>query len=275
MLKDYLLNKEWCDIIFEGKNKSYGAYVIRKGAAKRHTIAMIWVIAAIAIVFFLPSIIIKIISLKEDNDLNLTQVTTISRLDKPPVLKIKEVKPKINLSPIEPNIDKKDLAKLIKFVAPIITRDDEVTQQDIARGEQAFVNSKQDLLLNDKKDTAQYALPEELVPEMKPDAKMHYEIIESMPEFPGGQQELMKFLSANIKYPFWAQRYNMQGEVTVQFIVNVDGSISDCRIIRGAGIYLDDEALRVIRSMPKWVPAKKKGKPIRARCVLPVVFRLN
>jgi protein TonB len=275
MLRDDLFNKEWCDIIFDGKNKSYGAYIIRKSSAKRHTIALIWVLGAVAAFFLLPSIIIKIMSLGSDDELNIAQVTSLSKLQKPPVIKIKEVKPKIDLSPKEPDaIKDKDLIKQIKFVAPLIANDNEVTQQDINKGQAAFDHTKLDLL-DQKKDTAQYALPEELLPDIKPDETMHYEVIDNMPEFPGGQQALMLYLSTNIKYPFWAQRYNMQGQVTVQFIVNVDGSLSDCRVIKGAGVYLDNEALRVIRSMPKWSPAKKKGKPVKSRCVLPVIFRLN
>jgi protein TonB len=276
MFRDDLLNKEWCDIIFDGKNKSYGAYKIRKSSAKRHTFALIWVFGAVALFFFLPTIIIGLMSLGKGDDMDISHVISLTKMEKPPVIKIKEVKPHVDLSPKEPDmkLDKEDIKNEIKFVAPIIADDNEVTEQDIAKSQQAFVNSKEDILPEAKKDTAQYALPEELTPNI-PDDKLHYEVIDELPQFPGGQQALMTYLSANIQYPFWAQRYNMQGQVTIQFIVNADGSLTNCRIIKGAGVYLDNEALRVVRSMPKWTPAKKKGKSIRSRCVIPVVFRLN
>lgn len=276
MFKDDLLNKEWCDIIFDGKNKSYGAYRIRKNSAKRHTFALVCVFGAVALFFFLPSIIIGLMSLGKEDDMDISHVVALTKLEKPPVIKIHEVKPHVDLSPKEPDMKKlkDEIDKEVKFVAPIIANDNEVTEQDVAKSQQSFVNSKEDILPEAKKDTAQYALPEELTPDI-PNDKLHYEVIDELPQFPGGQQALMTYLSTNIQYPFWAQRYNMQGQVTVQFIVNADGKLSDCRVIKGAGVYLDNEALRVIRSMPKWTPAKKKGQFIKSRCVLPVVFRLN
>jgi TonB family protein len=103
-----------------------------------------------------------------------------------------------------------------------------------------------------------------------------FEVVEIMPEFPdGGMSGLMQFLSKNIQYPINAQKNHTQGRVTVQFVVNKDGSISEPKIIRGVDPDLDGEAIRVISLMPKWKPGMQKGQPVRVRYTVPVMFRLS
>ena len=103
-----------------------------------------------------------------------------------------------------------------------------------------------------------------------------FEVVEHMPEFPdGGMSALMEYLSKNIKYPTIAQENGTQGRVTVQFVVNKDGSIVDAKVIRGVDPYLDKEALRVIGTMPKWKPGMQRGKPVRVKYTVPVMFRLQ
>ena len=102
-----------------------------------------------------------------------------------------------------------------------------------------------------------------------------FQVVEEMPEFPGGMAECMKFLSKNIKYPTISQENGVQGRVIVQFVVNRDGSIVDPVVVRGVDPYLDKEALRVIASMPKWKPGKQRGKEVRVKYTVPVTFRLQ
>ena len=102
-----------------------------------------------------------------------------------------------------------------------------------------------------------------------------FQVVEEQPMFPGGMEEMMKFLQQNIKYPKEAQEQGKQGRVVVQFVVNKDGSISNDTIVRSVDPSLDAEALRVVRSMPNWTPGKQKGKPVRVRFTLPVTFHLN
>lgn len=102
-----------------------------------------------------------------------------------------------------------------------------------------------------------------------------FQVVEEQPMFPGGMEEMMKFLQQNIKYPKEAQEQGKQGRVIVQFVVNKDGSISNDSIVRSVDPLLDAEALRVVRSMPNWTPGKQKGKPVRVRFTLPVTFHLN
>ena len=101
-------------------------------------------------------------------------------------------------------------------------------------------------------------------------------VVETMPEFPGGQAELFKYLSENVKYPVIAQENGIQGRVICQFVVNKDGSIVDVEVVRSGGdASLDKEAVRVIKSMPKWKPGKQRGKPVRVKYTVPVNFKLQ
>lgn len=114
------------------------------------------------------------------------------------------------------------------------------------------------------------------VEEEEPEEQTIFEVVEQMPEFPnGGMAGLMQFLSKNIKYPTIAQENGTQGRVTVQFVVNKDGSIVDAKVLRGVDPYLDKEALRVIGTMPKWKPGMQRGKPVRVKYTVPVMFRLQ
>ena len=102
-----------------------------------------------------------------------------------------------------------------------------------------------------------------------------FQVVEEMPEFPGGMGECMKWLGKNIKYPTISQENGVQGRVIIQFVVNKDGSIVDAQVARGVDPYLDKEALRVVGQMPKWKPGKQRGKEVRVKYTLPVMFRLQ
>ena len=114
------------------------------------------------------------------------------------------------------------------------------------------------------------------VEEEEPEEQTIFEVVEQMPEFPnGGMAGLMQYLSKNIKYPTIAQENGTQGRVIVQFVVNRDGSIVDAKVLRGVDPYLDKEAIRVISSMPKWKPGMQRGKAVRVKYTVPVMFRLQ
>ena len=102
-----------------------------------------------------------------------------------------------------------------------------------------------------------------------------FQVVEEMPEFPGGMAECLKFLAKNIKYPTIAQENGVQGRVIVQFVVNSDGTIVDPVVMRSVDPYLDKEALRVIKMMPKWKPGKQRGKAVRVKYTVPVTFKLQ
>lgn len=102
-----------------------------------------------------------------------------------------------------------------------------------------------------------------------------FQVVEKMPEFPGGSAELMKWLNKTLKYPSIAQDNGIQGRVIVQFVVNKDGSIVDPVVVKSVDPYLDKEALRVVKLMPNWSPGEQRGKAVRVKFTLPVTFRLN
>lgn len=106
------------------------------------------------------------------------------------------------------------------------------------------------------------------------DNPLNFQVIERLPEFPGGMVEFMKWLTKNLSYPVIAQQQKIQGKVLVSFIINKDGTISSPKVVKSVSPELDREALRVIRIMPKWKPGEDHGKPCRTYFCIPVVFKL-
>ena len=107
------------------------------------------------------------------------------------------------------------------------------------------------------------------------DENQLFQIVEEMPEFPGGMGACLKFLMANTEYPEKAKAQKVEGKVSVKFVVEKDGSISNPQIIKGGNPLLNDEALRVVNSMPKWKPGKQRGKVVRVGYTVPIIFKLQ
>lgn len=114
-----------------------------------------------------------------------------------------------------------------------------------------------------------------VVEEPEPEEETIFQVVEQMPEFPGGMSALMQYLGKNIKYPTIAQENGVQGRVIVQFVVNRDGTIVDPVVVRSVDPYLDKEAIRVIKAMPKWKPGQQRGKAVRVKYTVPVTFKLQ
>ena len=102
-----------------------------------------------------------------------------------------------------------------------------------------------------------------------------YDVTETLPQFPGGQGVMMKYLAANIKYPASAVKAKKQGRVIVTFIIQKDGSVAKARIARSVNPELDAEALRIVKAMPNWTPGTQDGKPVNVKYTIPVVFSLQ
>ena len=127
----------------------------------------------------------------------------------------------------------------------------------------------------DNKDKIVISAPVAAPKVVEEDDNVVFQVVETMPTFPGGDQALFKFLSDNIRYPVIAQENGIQGRVICQFVVNRDGSIVDVEVVRSVDPSLDREAIRVIRSMPNWKPGMQRGKAVRVKYTLPVNFRLQ
>lgn len=102
-----------------------------------------------------------------------------------------------------------------------------------------------------------------------------FKVVEEMPEFPGGTAKLLEYIGKNIKYPMMARESDIQGKVYVNFVVEPNGSISHVEVLRGIGGGCDEEAVRVVQSMPNWKPGKQRGAPVRVQYMVPIVFKLQ
>ena len=137
-----------------------------------------------------------------------------------------------------------------------------------------FVNTKE-YVKNGKKEIVSIHVTAKEPQEEEAEPKGVFDVVEQMPEFPGGAVEMMKFLSMNVKYPAEASSKGIEGRVLVKFVIEKDGSITEARVVKSVNELLDAEALRVINLMPKWKPGMQNGKPVRVFFTLPVTFRLS
>ncbi len=128
---------------------------------------------------------------------------------------------------------------------------------------------------DDKNKEVVISAPVTSAPIQEEEDQVVFQVVEKMPAFPGGDAALFKFLGDNVKYPVIAQENGVQGRVICQFVVNKDGSIVDVEVVRSVDPSLDKEAIRVIKSMPKWSPGQQRGKPVRVKYTLPVNFKLQ
>lgn len=154
-----------------------------------------------------------------------------------------------------------------------------VSQAELTNGPELPDGTTEVATLQDKKGTQK---TKEIAPPPPPAAikatvndSTIFQVVEEMPDFPGGQQALMQFLANNVRYPTVAQENGKQGRVIVSFIVRKDGSITDVKVERGVDPYLDKEAERVIGTMPKWKPGKQRGQNVNVKFTVPVTFRLS
>lgn len=257
MAKVDLSSQAWCDLVFSGKNKAYGAYKMRETSPRRHNIAVILVIVIALIGFSIPTLI-KMATPKQKEV--MTEVTTLSQLEEPEV-KQEEMK---RIEPVAP--PPPALKSSIKFTAPVIKKDEEVRDEDEIKSQTELTETKVAISIADLK---------QVVTQAEPEPEKVFDMVEQMPQFPGGQAEMMQFISKNMKYPTIAQENGTQGRVTCQFVVGADGKVRDVKVLRGVDPYLDKEAVRVIMSMPKWIPGKQNGKAVSVKYTIPVMFRLQ
>ena len=156
--------------------------------------------------------------------------------------------------------------------APVVTEVLNVVDDDVELEQQEIVTSE-DSQTEAQTQTFVAPVVEE---EEEESAQQIFTVVEEMPDFPdGGLQGLLKFLAKNIKYPVIAQENGIQGRVVCAFVVNKDGSIVDIEVLRGVDPSLDKEAVRVLGTMPKWKPGEQRGKPVRVKYTVPVMFRLQ
>ena len=280
MAKDVdLSSKEWCDIVFDGKNKEYGAYQLRATSVKRHTKALLSVVIVLALILTAIILVMTGVFKSADEDINAKneQEEGIMAPEDIPEeeeqMEIPEQKPEEVQA--EEEVAATQAVTEVKIVETV-DKDREVKDQ-----EQVLENTAQ-LGADDHKgveDVNRDRVVKEVV-EVKPVEKPKEEgplsvaMVEQKPSFPGGESAMYKWLQDNIIYPAAASEEGVQGKVTVQFIVEKDGSITHVQVVRGKHPALDAEAARVIRKMPRWTPGRNNGQPVRVTYHLPVQFKL-
>ena len=278
MSKIDLISNEWTDLVFEGRNQSYGAYKLRKTTGKRNLWALI-IVALAAVLLYLG---LQLQRMAEANKkVENTQAVELAKLN---TEKKKEAKvEKKEIIRQEPEKVVEQVKSSVKFTAPIIKKDEEVKEEDEIKLDEvqksdkavgAFTVEGNDevsgSVLKAKEDIPAPEPPKHVVEETK-----IFTVVEQMPMFPGGDPALMGYLRDNIHYPTVAAENGVQGRVVVGFVVERDGSITDVNIIRSVDPSLDREAMRVVKSMPRWTPGKQNGSAVRVKYQVPVTFRLQ
>lgn len=277
MSKIDLISSDWVDLVFEGRNKAYGAYRLRKSTTKRNILAMVAVVILLVVAFIILTV--KNFVDEQRAKVAMTQVAELTNYDQPK--KKAEVKQK--KVEVEPERVVERVKSSIKFTAPVIKKDEEVKPDEELKTQDELMSTKTaigsiDVKGNDDANgeilKAKEVIAEPEPPKHEEENKV-FDIVEQQPLFPGGPAALMKYLSENTKYPVVAQENGVQGRVTVQFVVEKDGSISDVHVLRGVDPSLDKEAVRVVKSMPRWTPGKQNGITVRVNYRVPVLFRLQ
>jgi protein TonB len=274
MAKDInLTSKQWNDIVFEGRPKDYGAYELRLSSTKRHIIAFLFIILLVVFVTFLPKLIETVEALRPAPD-NLTEDTTLADLAAIEEQKIEELVQQTQVEPPPP------LKSTIQFVAPVIVDDEDMTEDEQIKSQDELNASDTQISLFDVEGTDDELGVDKAELEEHQQAAGEgtghiYDVVQQMPQFPGGDAELLKYLRDNIVYPTIAMEHGIQGTVTVRFAVMSDGSIGNITTISSPDRTLSDEAVRVIKSMPRFIPGMQNGKPVNVYFHVPVIFRLQ
>ena len=277
MSKIDLISSDWVDLVFEGRNKAYGAYRLRKSTTKRNILAMVAVVILLVVAFIILTV--KNFVDEQRAKVAMTQVAELTNYDQPK--KKAEVKQK--KVEVEPERVVERVKSSIKFTAPVIKKDEEVKPDEELKTQDELMSTKTAIGTFDVKGNddanGEILKAKEVIAEPEPpkheEENKVFDIVEQQPLFPGGPAALMKYLSENTKYPVVAQENGVQGRVTVQVVVEKDGSISDVHVLRGVDPSLDKEAVRVVKSMPRWTPGKQNGITVRVNYRVPVLFRLQ
>lgn len=291
MAKDVdLSSKEWTDLIFEGKNKEFGAYALRQASDRRHNLAVLYVIAGLALVLILAWLYGMYRAEKERAEkervaellANIEQeqfeeLTVELDLPEENQMEQEEEIP-------EPEVEEalaEDILNTEKFTEFLVQKDEDVKEEvksaddvkdtSTALGSTDFDQGTDDL------NIVRVHKNEVIVEEKKPEPVEDkvFTSVEQMPQFPGGDVALLKYISDHIKYPTIAMENNVQGKVVVQFVVTRDGSIGEVKVARGKDPDLDKEAVRVVKTLPKFIPGKMNGQAVNVWYTLPINFKLQ
>jgi periplasmic protein TonB len=243
------------EIIFENRNKEYGAYDLRK----KYLPATFWSIIG-GVALFSGAIIAFSMSMEKDVMAGKHEIMIVVGQYDNTIPDIKKLKPDV---PPEP----KPITMVKPYVAPVIV--DKLDSNDITLAAVSTLDSTGnrpvDIVIKPDVDPIEVVTTEPEYPV----------IVQEMPEFPGGQTALLKYINDNINYPVSAIDNGIEGKVILRFVVSTDGSVKRIEILRSVDPLLDQEAVRVISAMPKWKPGKNNGTPAAVWFSVPVTFRIK
>lgn len=286
-----LTSKEWRDLVFEGKNKEFGAYQLRKKSPKRHTTAIIAVVIGLVVLGFAIWGWASYQKAKEEEERLLAERAEMAAAAAAAQEEAQEEEPEeeedLQLPEPEPEPEVVEEAVAAQMVTTIdivdvVDKEREVkTQEDVKENQAQIgaVNQEGKIDITQVNDAVKEKIvdPTPRVEPVvkKPEPEKIFEAVEQQASFKGGQSALMKWLSSHIKYPDMAQQNGIEGKVTIKFCVEKDGSISHVTVAKGVDKDLDREAVRVTSQMPKWNPGKNNGVAVRSYFYLPVVFKIQ
>lgn len=266
------------DLVFEHRNKAYGAYLLRRIYDKHMARAMVVGVLFFIIAISTPNIIrfIKGILPVKDDKVEMKEVVLA---DAPPI------DPKKPPPPPPPKVDPPPIKDQIKFVPPVVKKDEEVKEEEPPPPKIEELIDKEIATETKKGDESGVDAsllepvapppppPPPVIEEEKEEAPLRF--VQQMPQFPDGEAAMLKWLAQNIKYPNIAKENGIQGRVIVQFVVSKTGDISQAQVVRGIGGGCDEEAIRVIKMMPKWKPGKNNGREVPVTFTMPIYFQLQ
>ena len=286
MSKIDLVSREWCEIVFEGRNKEYGAYRLRSKAGARNLkslITLLVIMGAIAVLVIVQSAVSDLAASKrKSNDLGVDQVTRLAELEQKK--EEKKVEKKIEIEYAKPEVQKVKVKASIQFTVPKIVDDDkveegkevksqdEVTKSNISIAAQDYAGDGEGgINIDDLKENQQAGgsdVPQE--EEVSDNA-----LVEVPASYPGGEAALLQFINKNLVYPSIAIEQELQGTVVVRFRVEKDGSIGKIVIKKGLSTECDEAAAEVVSKLKRFVPAKQQGHPVPVWFTLPIRFMIQ
>ncbi|RYU83857.1 energy transducer TonB [Hymenobacter persicinus] len=262
------------DIVFEGRNKAYGAYVLRRLYGSHVTRALLIAVAIFAIMVSFPLIARMFADKDVKQDDKMLKVNEL--MEAPP---LDETKPPPPPPPPEAPPPPPPKLSTIKFTPPVVKKDEEIKKvEEIPDQEELKEKTVATETVKGNTDN-----PADLsglegegnkVVEEVVEQKV-YTYVEQMPVFPGGQEALLKYIAQNIKYPALALRNQVEGKVFIAFVVGPDGQVSDVKVQKGIGAGCDEEASRVIKNLPKFAPGKQNGRAVSVSYTVPVTFAIR
>ena len=290
MAKDVdLSSKEWRDIVFENKNKDFGAYILRAGSVQRHTKALIItvvILAALLVVGILATAGILFNKAEEDINAGIGQeemtFSTQNNAEDELEEEEEQIQEIIEEEPEEAVIEEEEVAQQA-FTEVEVKNDDEVKNevkdQSEMKEDKSAIGTQNIEGNADIRAAATVEVREKVVVEEKPKEDDHkvYSLanVEQKPTFPGGDAAMFKWLGEHINYPAAAAEEGASGKVQVQFVVSKTGKVTNVTVVRGKHPALDKEAIRVVSAMPNWTPGRQNGQPVNVTYILPVYFTLK